>query len=84
MCEISSCHIELVTDTSAITQLSNMIHCPSIDEETVLDIVSTWLTLAHTTETHSYLIEAGLVDSFLAKPNIGETETGNELKLLYQ
>ena len=53
-------------------------------EETVLDIVSTWLTLAHTTETHSYLIEAGLVDSFLAKPNIGETETGNELKLLYQ
>ena len=76
--------MELATDTNVLTQLSNVVHCPSIDEETVLDIVSIWLTLAHTTETHSYLVEAGLVDSFLARPNIGETENSNELKVLYQ
>ena len=69
MTEILSCHMELATNTSAMRQFSNMMLCPSIDEETVRNVVIVCLTLAYTAETHSYLVEAGLVESFLAKPN---------------
>ena len=75
--------MELATDTSAMRQLSNMMQCPSIDGETVRNIVIVCLTLAYTAETHSYLVEAGLVESFLAKPNTAWlVDKGDEV--LYQ
>ena len=61
--------MELVTNTSAMRQISNMMQCPSIDGETVRNVVMVYLTLTYTAETHSYLVEADLVESFLAKPN---------------
>ena len=76
MLEIPSSHMELATDTSAMRQLSNAMQCPSIDRETMVCIVNLWKTLAYTAETHSYLVEAGLVESFLAMPNI---ENSNDL-----
>ena len=81
MLDIPFSHMELVTDTSAMRQLSNMMHCPSMNEEKMVDIVNLWKNLAYTAETHSYLVEAGLVESFLAKPSIEEFEN---LMLLYQ
>ena len=76
--------MELATDTSAMRQLSNAMQCPTIDEETMLDIVTLWQTLTYTAETHSYLVEAGLIKNFLAKPNIEESKASNDLKILYQ
>ena len=61
--------MELATDTSTMRQLSNMMQCPSISGETVKNVVTVLLNLAYTTETHSYLVEAGLVDSFLVNPS---------------
>lgn len=76
--------MELATDTNAMRQLSNVMHCPSIDGEIMVGIVNMWKTLAYTEETHSYLVEADLVESFLAKPNMEEFENSNDIKLLYQ
>ena len=69
MTEISpSCHMDLATDASAMVQLSNMLQCPSIDGDSVLVIVINCLSIAYTAETHSYLVEAGLIERFLAPP----------------
>ena len=54
--------MELVTDTSAMRQISNMTQCPSIDGDTMVNIVIVCLILAYTAETHSYLVESGLVE----------------------
>ena len=73
--------MELVTDTSAMRQISNMTQCPSIDGDTMVNIVIVCLILAYTAETHSYLVESGLVESFLATPS---TQVFNENKILYR
>ena len=75
--------MELATDTSAMRQLSNVMQCLSFDEETVANVVIVSLTLAYTAETHSYLVEAGLVESFLAKP-ITMTWLSDENEILYR
>ena len=81
MLEVPSSHMELVTNAEAMRQLTNAMQCPSIEGETMLDIVTQWLTLSYTKETHSYLVEAGLVENFLAKPNIEEAENSDNLTL---
>ena len=81
MIEISSCHMELATNTRAMTQLSNIIQCPSIEGEAVVNVAIVCLILSYTMETHSYLVEAGLVKSFLAPLS---TLLFNENKILYR
>ena len=84
MLEVPASHMRLVTDSDAMRQLTNALQCPSISGETMLDIVTLWLALTYTTETHSYLVEAGLVESFLAKPDIPKPENSDNLIALYQ
>ena len=82
MAEIStSCHMELATDATAMTQLSNMMLCPSIDGHSVVGILALCLTIAYTAETHSYLVEAGLIERFLAPPG---TNVLSEIEILYR
>ena len=82
MTEISpSCHMDLATDASAMVQLSNMMQCPSIDGDSVVIIVILCLSIAYSVETHSYLVEAGLIERFLAPP---PTSVLNENAILYQ
>ena len=69
MTEISSsCHMEIATNASAMAQLSNMMQCPSVDGDSVTNIVIICLTIAYSAETHSYLVEAGLIERLLAPP----------------
>ena len=84
MLEVPSSHMELVTNAEAMGQLTNAMQCPSIEGETRLDIVTQWMTLSYTKETHIYLVEAGLVESFLAKPNMEEAKNSDNLIALYQ
>ena len=82
MTELStSCHMDLATDKNVMTQLSNMLQCPSIDGHSVVIIAILCLSIAYTAETHSYLVEAGLIERFLAPP---ATSVLDQYAILYR
>ena len=67
---------------AAMTQLSQVIQCPSFDAESVRNGAILCLTLAYSEGTHGYLVEAGLVESVLgsqAQPRQGDDRPENAL-----
>ena len=82
MTELStSCHMDLATNENVMTQLSNMMLCPSIDGHSVVTILVVCLNIAYSVETHSYLVEAGLIERFLAPP---PTSVLDQYAILYR
>ena len=82
LCEISACHMEVASNMAAMTQLSQVIRCPSFDAESVRNGAILCLTLAYSEGTHGFLVEAGLVESLLAsqsQPREGDDKPENAL-----
>ena len=57
--------MEIATNMEVMKQLSRVVSCPSFDIEVIISVTLVGLTLAYTPETHSSLIDSGLVDSLL-------------------
>ena len=65
--------MDIVVNVAAVVQISKLIVSPSMGTVGAINAVIVGLTLAYTTETHPYLIQADMVQQLLKSDTVRRT-----------
>lgn len=82
LCELPETHLPVVTNRNAIDQLVNVATSNMFDIRTIQSVAVLLLVLSYTPETHSHLIQCGVVENMMhaqfLEGEYGYYQTGHE------